>query len=99
MYSSRLERGHLFVSSSLPAGNYCSRMTHSPSRWRSLAADKSDDWFADVIADKISSLFFGSSADLPDHDDGGGVAVLFEQSQHVNKSGPNDRIAAYADGR
>src|SRR5439155_25782777 len=43
------ERFHFFRRSSLPSGNDCSGMAHTPPGWRRLPGDKGNDWLRDLL--------------------------------------------------
>src|SRR5215471_21301015 len=92
-----LHGGHLFVRSSLAAGNDGAGMAHSPARRRGLTADEADYGLLYICFDESRSFLFGRAADFSDHDNPAGLRIVVEQPDGIDKVSADDRVAADAD--
>ena len=78
-------------------GNNGAGMAHAASRGRRYARDKSDHRLAHVFLRPVRCIDFLRTADLANHDDGIGIRVLLESTQHGHKIGTVDRVTANTD--
>src|ERR1041385_3852134 len=93
------QRVHLLGRGALAAGDDRTRVTHAASRRRGLSGDETDDGLLEVLLDPGGGFLLRRAADLADHDDGVGVAIVGKQRERVDMRGADERIAADADAR
>src|SRR6185312_11103452 len=94
----RAHRLHLVSRTALAAGDDGSGMAHPPSGRGRHAGDEPHHRLLGLgLLQEGGGVFFGSAADLADHDDAFGLAVGEEQLEHIDEIGAVDRIAADAD--
>src|ERR1700677_1125506 len=86
-------RLHLLRCRTFAARDNSSRMTHPPSRRSRLPGNKSNHRLLHISLDNLRRSLLSRPADLTNHDDRLSLWIVIQQSQRVNMSRPNNRIA------
>src|SRR3569833_953770 len=96
-HTRRLERGDLVLRAALAARDDRARMAHAFAGRRGDAGDIGHQRFAHAGLDVFRGLFLGRAADLADHDDALGLAILLDEFYTIDEIRALNRVAADAD--
>src|SRR5690606_32665914 len=95
--SGLVEGGLLGFGGAFAAGDDGPGVSHASSGRGGGPGDEGGDGFVAVFGGPGGGFFFGSAADLADHDDGLGLRIVVEHLEHVEVGGAVDGVAADAD--